>query len=208
MDAYRVYGMSSDEMKEISEAYMDYVFKEGEESTFNLLGTRADVLRYQTASLKMALESGWMWAVGEDRNAYIAIIPPGWKPRLSLLLKFPFILMSSVRILPMMRLMKLVKNAGPSLSDRLKKRKQPFVHVAMLCVRKPYWRMGYMRKALEIAKKMADEEGIPLVLETDESLKVERYRHLGLDFAGERRITETIRLYDMVYFPEKTLIDF
>lgn len=205
MDAFKVEHMTDDVIREIAGAYLDYGFREGEESLFNLLGSREDILRYQMASLKIALESGWIWAVGENREAYIAITPPSWKPPLFLILRFPFVVMKSVRPKAMLRLMKLVRKAGPSIADMMRREKKTFLHVAMLCVRKPYQGKGYMRKALDVAKRMADEKNIPLVLETDESLKVAKYRHLGLELEKVRQITPTMTLYDMVYHPAKAI---
>lgn len=160
MDAFKVDRMTNTEIREIAEAYLDYKFQKGEESLFKLLGSEQDMLRYQMASLKIALESGWIWTVSENREAYIAITPSDWRPPLSLIIRFPIVVMKSVRPKAMLCLMKLVRKAGLSLADRMKREEKAFIHVAMLCVRKPYQGKGYMRKALDVAKRMADEKKI------------------------------------------------
>ena len=58
-----------------------------------------------------------------------------------------------------------------------------------------------MRQALDVAKSMTEEKGIPCVLETDEMAKVEKYRHLGMTLAGIRHITPAMTLYDMIWYP-------
>ena len=201
MTAENVRTLTNGEIREIAETYVDYAFSNGEENLFSLLGDREDIIRYQAASLKMALKAGWIWTIGDDRQAYIAITTSEWKPPFSLLVKFPFIVMKSVRLSSLTHMLKLVRSAGPSLADMMKKNKEPFVNVTMLCVRKPYQGKGYMRQALDVAKSMAEKKGIPCVLETDEMVKVEKYRHLGMTLAGIRHITPTMTLYDMIWYP-------
>ena len=71
----------------------------------------------------------------------------------------------------------------------------------MLCVRKEYQRKGYMRKAMEEIFRLADEKRLPVVLETDETLKADKYRHLGMEQEGIRHLTPEIAFYEMIYRP-------
>ena len=60
MTAENVRTLTDGEIREIAETYADYAFSNGEENLFTMLGSREDIIRYQTASLKMALKAGWI----------------------------------------------------------------------------------------------------------------------------------------------------
>ena len=100
---------------------------------------------------------------------------------------------------------KLLKKGGSSLADRMKKNGEKFLSVEMLCVRKEYQGKGYMRKAMEEVFLLADEKRLPVVLETDETLKADKYRHLGMEQERVRRFTPEIAFYEMIYRPGSIL---
>ena len=190
--------MSDSEIHELAEAYADYNFRPGEKSIFSVFGSRERILRYLEMSIQTALKSGWIYSVGDNREAYIAISysdshPPlhimlsfpfsisysDSHPPLHIMLSFPFRAMKAVGTRPLYDLSKLLKKGGSSLADRMKKNEEKFLSVEMLCVRKEYQGKGYMRKAMEEVFRLADEKRLPVVLETDETLKANKYKHLG-----------------------------
>ena len=59
-----------------------------------------------------------------------------------------------------------------------------------------------MREALEAVFRMADEKKVSCILDTDGRLKMEKYCHFGMRLVRTRRITETIRMYDLLREPE------
>ena len=121
------------------------------------------------------------------------------------MLSFPFRAMKAVGTRPLYDLSQLLKNGGSSLADRMKKKGDKFLSVEMLCVRKEYQGKGYMRKAMEEVFRLADEKRLPVVLETDETLKADKYRHLGMEQEGVRRFTPEIAFYEMIYRPGSIL---
>ena len=126
-------------------------------------------------------------------------------PPLHIMLSFPFRAMKAVGTRPLYDLSQLLKNGGSSLADRMKKKGDKFLSVEMLCVRKEYQGKGYMRKAMEEVFRLADEKRLPVVLETDETLKADKYRHLGMEQEGVRRFTPEIAFYEMIYRPGSIL---
>ena len=66
-------------------------------------------------------------------------------------------------------------------------------------------RKAYMRKAMEDVFRLADEKRLPVVLETDETLKADKYRHLGMEQEGIRHLTPEIAFYEMIYRPGSIL---
>lgn len=197
--------MSDSEIHELAETYADYDFKPGEKSIFSVFGSRERILRYLEMSIRTALKSGWIYSVGDNREAYIAISYSDSHPPLHIMLSFPFRAMKAVGTRPLYDLSKLLKNGGSSLADRMKKNGEKFLSVEMLCVRKEYQGKGYMRKAMEKVFRLADEKRLPVVLETDETLKADKYRHLGMEQEGVRRFTPEIAFYEMIYRPGSIL---
>ena len=51
---------------------------------------------------------------------------------------------------------------------------------------------------MEEVFRLAEEKRLPVVLETDETLKVNKYRHLGMEQEGVRRFTPEIAFYEMI----------
>ena len=193
--------MSDSEIHELAEAYADYDFKPGEKSIFSVFGSREKILRYLEMSIRTALKSGWIYSVGDNREAYIAISYSDSHPPLHIMLSFPFRAMKAVGTRPLYDLSQLLKNGGPSLADRMKKNREKFLSVEMLCVKKEYQGKGYMRMAMEEVFRLADEKRLPVVLETDETIKADKYRHLGMEAEGIRRFTPEIAFYEMIYRP-------
>lgn len=95
-------------------------------------------------------------------------------------------------------LMKALKSGGESLEQRMKKSRQDFLKIEMLAVTKPYQGQGYMRKVVDIAFQMAQESGLPCILDTDGLRKRDKYIHLGMEPAGTRKIGPCACLYDLI----------
>lgn len=194
----KVVSMNASEIREIAEAYSDYGFRPGEKSVFSVFGSREKVLRYLEMSIQTALESGRIYSVGDNREAYVAISFSDSHPPLHIMLSFPFRAMKAVGIKSLHELSRFLKRGGSSLAVRMRENGERFMCVEMLCVRKEYQGKGYMRKAMEEVFILADENGLPVILETDESLKADKYRHIGMRLESVRRFSPEIALYEMV----------
>ena len=130
--------MSGSEIREIAETYADYSFRPGEKSIFSVFGSRDRILRYLEMSIRTALKSGWIYSIGDNNEAYIAISYSDSHPPLHIMLSFPFRAMKAVGTRPLYDLSRLLRNGGASLADRMKKNGEKFLSVEMLCVRKEY----------------------------------------------------------------------
>lgn len=201
MDRKPIYNMTTEEIAEIGEAFADYPYKNGECGLKDLLGGREKTVRYINSFMRAALKAGWIYPAGEKREAFIALRASNRHVPVMTMLGF---LCGVIRILGFrgaFRLMKQMNRSGPSLEEKLKRERRPFLKVEMLCVRKRYQGQGYMRKAMEIAFSMAEERGIPCILDTDAQEKMERYCHLGMTPAGKREIDDRTFLYDLIWEP-------
>ena len=201
MNQKPIHNMTMEEIAEIGEAFADYPYKNGERGLKDILGGKDKTARYINAVMQAALKAGGIYPEGEGREAFIAVRTSDQRVPAMTMLGF---LCSVIRILGFrgaFRLMKQLNREGPSLEENLKKERRPFLKVEMLCVRKRYQGQGYMRKAMETAFSMAEEMGLPCILDTDAQEKMERYCHLGMTLAGKRKIDERTFLYDLIREP-------
>lgn len=157
------------------------------------------MLNYLEISIRMAVRCGWMYSIGENKEAYIAISSSSFKLPLSVLLLFPLLSLKAVGPKALSAMVKAVKRRGPSLSDRMRSEGKEFLSIEVLCVKKEYQGQGYMRKALEEVLALSDEKRLPLILETDESSKAERYMHYGFKLENVRRLTSSVALHELIY---------
>ena len=65
--------MTMEEIAEIGEAFADYPYKNGECGLKDILGGRDKTARYINAFMQAALKAGWIYPVGEGREAFIAV---------------------------------------------------------------------------------------------------------------------------------------
>ena len=201
MNQNPIHNMTMEEIAEIGEAFADYPYKNGECGLKDILGGRGKTARYINAFMQAALKAGWIYPVGEGREAFIAVRTSDQRVPAMTMLSF---LCSVIRILGFrgaFQLMKQLNREGPSLEEKLKRERRPFLKVEMLCVRKRYQGQGYMRKAMETAFSMAEEMGMPCILDTDAQEKMERYCHLGMTLAGKRKVDDRTCLYDLIWTP-------
>ena len=112
--------MNDSEIRELAETYADYRFRPGEKSIFSVFGTRDRILRYLEMSIWTALKSGWMYSIGDNKEAYVAISYSDSHPPFHIMLYFPFRAMKAVGTRPLYDLFQLLKNGGHSLADRMK----------------------------------------------------------------------------------------
>ena len=104
------------------------------------------------------------------------------------------------------RMLSILGSGGSSsIEKKLKKKKQKYLFVGLVCVREEYQGQGYMRKALELAFAESNRLGLPVVLDTDAKLKSDKYRHLGMELAGVRTCKNGSKLYELIKYPDSTV---
>ena len=152
--------------------------------------------------VRMALQSGMLYATGEAGEGFIAYRLPGQKVRLKAVLPLVKGFLGSMKIKEIIRFMRIMSRGGPGLGKRLDKAKKPYVYVGLVCVREPYRGQGYMRRVMEMAFAEGSRLGVPVILDTDARSKCDKYVHLGMELAGTRRFGEHGVLYDLIKYPD------
>ncbi len=152
--------------------------------------------------VRMALQSGMLYATSEQGEGYIAYKRPGEKPRLKAMLPLAKGLLGALKPGELLRFFRIIAKGSPGLDKQLDKEKKPYLFVGMVCVREPYQGRGYMRKVMEMAFAEGDRLGVPVILETDARSKCAKYQHLGMQLAGTRRFGNFGVLYDLIRYPD------
>lgn len=194
--------------REIGDSFYDYhygVRKDGtsEYGLKKLINDREMMYRHMKACFVAGYESGCLYSTSERGEGYIIVTYKGHDITLKSGVKLIRQIIRNLGGLRSgIRFAKKISKGGKSYEDELKKRKTPYANLGMLVVLKEYQGQGYMRQLMEMLYEIADEQGLPVVFDTDAESKAEKYIHLGMSLAKTRELGDGIFLYDL-YRPAK-----
>lgn len=178
--------------------YYDYGNESGMVSAYS--GPEA-VSEYICGYVRGVLRGGFLHTTSERGEGYIAYLLTGERAGLRTFRPIMLGLLRSMSPRELLRFAAAMKEAGPGLSDRMKKEKRAHIFVGLVCVREKYQGQGHMRRVMELAFREGERLGVPVVLETDARSKCDKYIHLGMELAGMRRFGAYGKLYDLVKYP-------
>lgn len=196
--AIKLENMTEQEIESIAQAFADYQYEQGEQGLFYLFPDKEAVKIYMKAFVRAGLKSGWIYTTSEKREGYIMISNSKSKPPISAVSEVIKGCLKALGIKKCISFVRAFNSGGESLENRMKKNKQDFIKIEMVAVTKPYQGQGYMRKVVDIAFQMGRDRKLPCILDTDGSLKRDKYVHLGMKPAGIRKIGENSYLYDLI----------
>lgn len=176
--------------------YYDYG---GEHGLIDAFPSREAAAAFIRGYVRMALESGTLYSVGENGEGWIAYQLPGQRVPLRAMLPLAKGLLGAMRPGELLHFAKIMSQGGPGLERKLRREGKPYLSVGLVCVREPYQGKGFMRKALAFAE--GDRLGVPVILDTDAVSKREKYLHLGMELSGTRRFGDYGVLYDLIRYP-------
>lgn len=78
-------------------------------------------------------------------------------------------------------------------------RKQPHIDVLLVCVDKKHQGEGIARKLVEYAKERAQEEGVPLLFDTDMEDYAKMYQHMGCTLYNTITADNGVTRYNLVW---------
>ena len=151
--------------------------------------------------VRMALQSGMLYSVGENGEGYIAYKLPGQRVGLKAALPLAKGLLGSMKLKDLVRFARIMSKGGPGLDKKLDREKKPYIYVGLVCVREQFQGRGYMRRVMDAAFAEGDRLGVPVILDTDAKSKCDKYVHLGMELAATRRFGEHGVLYDLIRYP-------
>ena len=93
---------------------------------------------------------------------------------------------------------KYIAKGGDNLEAILRKQKRKDVIVQLLAIPEPYQHQNYMRQLMDFALQTAKSYDLPLVIETDEKLKCDKYGHFGVKLVNKRDFGDDRYGYGMI----------
>ena len=179
--------------------YYDYGDEHGLADAFQ---NRDAVAEYIGGYVRMTFAGGMLYTTSERGEGYIAYKLPGQKLGLKAMLPLAKAFFGCMDFGSVVRFVKIMSKGGSGLDKKLDKEKTPYMFVGMVCVREQFQGQGYMRKVMDIAFSEGNRLKVPVILETDAKSKCDKYVHLGMELAGERRFGDYGVLYDLIKYPD------
>ena len=179
--------------------YYDYGEEHGLVDAFP---SRDAVAEYIGGYVRMTFAGGMLYTTSERGEGYIAYKLPGQKLGLKAMLPLAKAFFGCMDFGSVVRFVKIMSKGGSGLDKKLDKEKTPYIFVGMVCVREQFQGQGYMRKVMDIAFSEGNRLKVPVILETDAKSKCDKYIHLGMELAGERRFGDYGVLYDLIKYPD------
>ena len=179
--------------------YYDYGEEHGLVDAFP---SRDAVAEYIGGYVRMTFAGGMLYTTSERGEGYIAYKLPGQKLGLKAMLPLAKAFFGCMDFGSVVRFVKIMSKGGSGLDKKLDKEKTPYIFVGMVCVREQFQGQGYMRKVMDIAFSEGNRLKVPVILETDAKSKCDKYVHLGMELAGERRFGDYGVLYDLIKYPD------
>lgn len=197
-------GLSDAEVTEISrqiaDTFYDYEYDEEDAGLIKFISTREDMFTYMNAIIQAAYKSGVLYTTSDRHEGYLMLSGEG---------------VGSIGFMDGMRMILAEKQAlggfgkmkafisacfcdGGTIESRMRKAGRKFLRIEMLIVRPQYQKQGYMRRMMEYTYRLAENRGVPVILDTDDKNKAARYEHLGMTLERIRTGGDRFHMYDLI----------
>ena len=186
--------------RQVADAFYNYKYNEADQGLIKYIKSREDMFTYMNAIVQAAYKSGMLYTTSDNQEGYLMLSGEG---------------VGSVGFFDGMKMIGAEKKAlggfknmknfikacfseGNTIEMRMRKAKRKFLRIEMLAVRPEYQGQGFMRSMLEQVYKVADKKGVPVILDTDDKDKSDRYQHLGMKLDRVRNCGERFHMYDLI----------
>lgn len=193
----KVTDLSEKELREIGLAFSNYAYQDDDRGMFPF-DDKEMLTKYITGFAKSCMQSGMLYTTSEKHEGFIAITTPDTKYPPKAMVTFLREVIGSLGLKQYFRFVKYIVKGGESLEKKLRKQKRKYVVVQLLAIPEKYQNQGYMRQMMEFALQTAKEYNLPLVIETDEQLKCDKYCHLGVKLVHKRDFGDNRYGYGMI----------
>ena len=200
----KLQGLNSKEVENISrqvaDAFYNYNYNEEDQGLIKYIKSREDMFTYMNAIVQAAYNSGVLYTTSDKHEGYMMLSGEG----VGRVKFFDGLKMFSAekKALGGFRNMKSFIKAcfaeGNTIETRMRKAKKKYIRIEMLVVRPEYQGQGFMRSMLEQVYKVAEKRKVPVILDTDDKDKCERYKHLGMKVDRVRNCGERFHMYDLI----------
>lgn len=197
----RVTELDENKIRDIGHAFAYYNYGT-EHGLIDAFPNREAVESFICGYVRMALYSGMLYTTSENGEGYIAYKCPGDKVSLKAALYLVKGMLGTMKWKEFLRFASIMIKGGAGPEKKFDKEKKPYIYVGLVCVRESYQGQGYMRQIMDMAFSEGKRRGIPVLLDTDEKTKCDKYCHLGMELSGKRSFGEQGVLYDLIKYPD------
>ena len=189
--------LSEKDLREIGLAYANYVYPEHDKGMFPF-DDKEMLTNYIVGFAKSCMQAGMLYATSERHEGYATITTPDTKYPLKSVVTFIREVIGALGWKRYLWFVKYIAKGGESLEAKMRKQKRKYIVVQLLAIPEQYQHQGYMRQMMEFALKTAQEYKLPLVIETDEKVKCDKYCHLGVALVHKREFGDNRYGYGMM----------
>lgn len=200
----RLQGLNSKEVENISrqvaDAFYDYKYNEADQGLIKYIKSREDMFTYMNAIVQAAYNSGVLYTTSDNHEGYLMLSGEG-VGRVKFFDGLKMISAEKKALGGFSNMKSFIKACfaeGNTIETRMRKAKKKFIRIEMLVVRPEYQGQGFMRSMLEQVYKVAEKRKVPVILDTDDKDKCERYKHLGMKVDRVRNCGERFHMYDLI----------
>ena len=190
--------------KKIADAFYDYSYNPEDEGLIKFIRTREDMFTYIHAIVLASYRSGMLYSTSERQEGYLILSGEGCGS-IGFADGMKMIFAEKKALGGYKNMKKFIQacfSEGNTIETRMRKAKRKFIRIEVLVVNKEYQKQGFMKKMLEYVYAMADEKKVPVILDTDDKDKCDRYVHLGMKIDRIRTCSEKFHMYDLIREPE------
>ncbi len=193
----QVTNLTENELREIGLAYANYVYPADDKGMFPF-DDKEMLTRYIAGFAKSCMQAGMLYATSEKHEGYVAITTPDTKYPLKSVGTFIREVIGALGWKRYIWFIKFIAKGGDNLEAIMRKQKRKYVVVQLLAIPEQYQHQGYMRQMMDFALQTAKKYELPLVIETDEKLKCDKYCHLGVTLVNKRDFGDNRYGYGMI----------
>lgn len=204
----RMENLREEEIKAISEkiadAFYDYQYNPEDEGLIKYIHTREDMFIYIHAIVLASYRSDLLYTTSERQAGYLILSGEGCGT-IGFTDGMKMIIAEKKALGGYKNMKKFIQacfSEGNTIETRMRKAKRKFIRIEVLVVNKEYQKQGYMKKMLEYVYALADKKKVPVILDTDDKDKCDRYVHLGMTIDRIRTCSEKFHMYDLIREPE------
>ena len=186
--------------RQVADAFYDYKYNEADQGLIKYIKSREDMFTYMNAIVQAAYKSGMLYTTSDNQEGYLMLSGEG-VGRVGFFDGMKMIMAEKKALGGFKNMKSFIKacfSEGNTIEMRMNKAKRKFLRIEMLAVRPEYQGQGFMRSMLEQVYKVADKKGVPVILDTDDKDKSDRYQHLGMKLDRVRNCGERFHMYDLI----------
>lgn len=186
----KVKNISESELKNIAKDICDAFM--AEDGGFPRSFSYEDCLIFLEAEIRIICEIGRLYTFSENKEGYAAYWLKKDRPSLRKHFKMAYYIL---RKMPLKRYMVFANNMKGWKGYETIYKDEDYVDFFMVAVKPEHQGKGLLRQALNDAFKLAEENGVKCVLDTDSKLKADKYQHVGMKLVKEQELESGIHMY-------------